>query len=81
MLKLRRRSVLRGWMHLWSNPEGTFQTGNHLVELVPTWKHRLVTEDTVDVSVFCFCFCFDYYYYYYYNDHCHHFDRLQPECQ
>ena len=56
MLKLRRRSVLRGWMHLWSNPEGTFQTGNHLVELVPTWKHRLVTEDTVDVSVFCFCF-------------------------
>lgn len=48
MLKLRRRSVLRGWMHLWSNPEGTFQTGNHLVELVPTWKHRLVTEDTVD---------------------------------
>jgi len=48
MLKLRRQSVLRGWMHLWSNPEASFQCGNHLVELVPTWKHRLVTQDSVD---------------------------------
>lgn len=46
---------MAGWFDVWRPPPtrsgaATFHIANHLIELAPMWRHRLVTEETADVS-------------------------------
>lgn len=58
--KWRRTSVMAGWFDVWRPPPtrsgaATFHIANHLIELAPMWRHRLVTEETADAYVAQVC--------------------------